>query len=711
MKKVCLIFGLMILIITTMMSNHPVEAAEKEISHSNRSEPICAVKLDPWCSHPIYGMSKENLKEQIKKWHEHGVNAVYVIVYNSGGHFCYRSQLDDAQRSRMDFNKHDILETLTEECPKYGIEVRGALWGLHDSYYPQWDQLNTDGKTIQEFAGSHMICPSEYGNDKRYLSSVFIPIMKEVRDRYGIKEFYIQEFRYGGGPPSCLCDYCREHFNSSYGYSFQNAHELLNAYGNDKEARKHYDTFHTETISLSAKKIKDVVPDSLIDWSGINYYLDFIHGKGFTNPPSANCFQDFYEMLGKGYIDRAGVMTLWDIEGAYDPKVAQAYISTVKALSREVGYPNRERMIIEFMGDSRFHTFDGLLFKNIFLAIRAGGMKHLVIEQDAWIEMDNYVNPELWSGVKYCYSGLTPWLQAWKGREGISWECKGDLGVASYQDKTGHTIIVVNLEQEEQAFELTLDNKQFDWGREKRIYDIQLNAREIAGIVAECESHNNRSVLKGTVGMNQVKVYHIGEKGSVPLFKKELVSERPERIPVRLDYNTSDRELTWLSGFVDWFKSSKVMYQGIPFTVKLSGENLAILKQIAPKGIIENVDKCIDSLYLLSAGGYVKDLGEPVVDVTIRYEDGSLESHPLEVREIGSVFYEGEGSPAFTFPSRDEQLGWGRCDYNIYFDVIQLQTSNKKVKSIEFQKRRPFELILVSITGKQPDNKWVDILK
>ncbi len=263
-----------------------------------------------------------NAKELAKTLAEAGVQVFCYHATSHSGNVWFNSK---TAKKFTALGKRDLLQELTEECGKRGIESTCLMQVVcnqraHDEH-PEWRQINSEGNAC---AVSPRVC----FNNPEYRRH-FLTLVQEVA-AYDIKAILIDEFDFNGRHGNDLMCFCK-HCQSLFAKKFPGKMPRNEDWSNPQWIN--FIQFRFESLTNFIKDVKNVLlqtaPNvmlSIISYSGIwvdwkrlqpveefSKYLDFfcLDAEGILNAPILARFFNAYSL------EKAEIM------GASTSKLAQ----------------------------------------------------------------------------------------------------------------------------------------------------------------------------------------------------------------------------------------------------------------------------------------------------------------------------------------------------------------------------------------------------
>ncbi len=453
---------------------------------------VRAIKYDPFvnvgCGDDYYGDNMTvSIGDKLAEWKEIGFNTIYMIGCYINGSLLYPMEGSDHPYNEERFGP-DFIAEVVEECKKQEMCLFVGAWMFRDKQewnkHPEWRQKMSG----QLDANEGLLCPYS-----PYMEEVFYPYFEGLYERYGIRNFFLQEmwFNWDGlGRSSSFSSYSIAEFNKLTGsdYNPGNVGELERLIGTDETVRSQWYQMHFDKEVEIIDRLKSIGGGTIAwhnlreaEWSMVMENSSRLEGV-FIN------FMSLYPDI-----------QIWDAKSTDDLDPYLSYKGTSDFARRITGF----RKILEYYslygmaGLSRNLVAEDFLY--LYLAARAAGISELAAEQDAFIERADKQNPVAWDAIKMTYEKYDPLFvgaeyigtsggAAWA--DGEESTTKNRRFLTSWQNGDREIVIAgVSLYKDPVELTFTADGKT--------VTDIDGNVI------------TDRTV---TIGTGEVKVFLIGEK-------------------------------------------------------------------------------------------------------------------------------------------------------------------------------------------------------
>ncbi len=470
---------------------------EKSYDFNQVPDEVRAIKWGPFTStnknnkEDYYGEDQtHSVAEKVAKWKKIGFNTIYLIVFSRGGKVCFPMEDTTLVYDEEVFGP-DFLKELTEECSKQGMCLYVGTWMFRDNLawdeHPEWrqkmsGQMETDEK---------LMCPFS-----PYLEEKFYPLCQQMYDKYGIKNFFLQEMWFnwdGMGRSSSFSSYSIEAFNELTGgnWTVENVTALEAAIGDDETVRDLWYQMHFDKEVEIIDRLKSIGGGS-VAWHNMRdaeWEMAMANASGLENV----------------FINKMTLypeIQLWDAKSVDDIDPYLTYRETAKFTNVVGGF----RSVLEYYslygaGYSELKTspLNAEDYVYVYLAARAAGISELVAEQEAFLNKAESQNPVAWDSITLTYAKYDPILAGAKfigTSKGAAWAdgeestTKNRRFLTSWQNGDQEIVIAgVSLYKEPVELTFAADGKT--------VTDIDGN------VITD---------TKVTIGTGEVKVFLIGEK-------------------------------------------------------------------------------------------------------------------------------------------------------------------------------------------------------
>lgn len=364
---------------------------------------IRAIKYDPFVNingaygEDYYGDDQTAaIAGKVSGWKERGFNTIYLIAYYSSGATLYETKNADHPYDAEKLGP-DFLEELVSECRKQGMSLFAGAWMFRDkpqwNKHPQWRQK----MTAQADASEGLLCPFS-----PYMDEVFYPYFESLYDRYGIKNFFLQEMWFnwdGMGKSSSFSSYSIEAFNKLTGksYSVEDVKTLENDIARDETINRQWYQMHFDKEVEIIDRLRGIGGGTVAwhnlreaEWSFVTQESSRLDGV-FINFMSL--YPDIQIFNAKSTDD-------------LDPYLCYAGVSDFVKRTGDFRKVLEYYSLYGMAGLERALTQEDYLY--VYLAARAAGIRELVVEQDAFINRADQQNPVAWDSIAMTYAVYDP---------------------------------------------------------------------------------------------------------------------------------------------------------------------------------------------------------------------------------------------------------------------------------------------------------------
>lgn len=379
------------------------EAGNGEFDINTIPDQVRAIKYDPFVNiGSMYGDDyygddcTVTIAEKVAGWKAVGFNTIYLISYYSSGATLF--QMEDTNHPyNADKFGPDFMEKLVAECKKQEMSLFAGAWMFRDkpawNRHPEWRQK----MTAQVDASEGLMCPFS-----PYMDEVLYPYFEALYDRYGIKNFFLQEMWFnwdGMGKSSSFSSYSIDAFNKLTGktYSVEDVRALENDIARDEAVNRQWYRMHFDKELEIIDHLRKI-GGGTVAW----HNLREAEWEMVTEEPSKldGVFINFMSLYPDIQIFNA--KSTDDL----DPYLCYAGVSDFVKRTGDFRKVLEYYSLYGMAGLERKLTEEDYLY--VYLAARAAGIREFVAEQDAFIERAEKQNPVAWDSIAMTYSVYDP---------------------------------------------------------------------------------------------------------------------------------------------------------------------------------------------------------------------------------------------------------------------------------------------------------------